>query len=193
MKKYDVIYADPPWAFRCWSKKGAAKRSAASHYDTMTMEELIALRPTIDDISAENCALFMWGTWPTMPDVMRLIDAWGFKYITCGFLWAKLTKRWEEKLTDRHFVVDRLFHFGMGYYTRANTEFCLLARRGKLGRFDDKSIRQLVIEPIREHSRKPDKVRSLIERAYPNANKIEMFARTRAEGWDVWGNETDKF
>lgn len=204
MKKYQVILADYPWPFRCWSKKGSAKRSAESHYRTLPLEEGKLLKPQIGEWCDDNCALFMWGTWPTLIECIAMAEAWGFKYKTCAFVWAKLTSKWHDRLLSFLYKrvmtmaaplsgLESLFHFGMGYYTRANTEYCLMFYRGKIGRFENKSIRQLVLAPIREHSRKPDEVHERICLAYPDENRIEMFAREKRDGWDVWGNETDKF
>lgn len=187
-EKFGVIYCDYPWAYKCWSKAGSAKRSAESHYKTMAPEKAIHLAPFIDRLADDPCAMFFWVTHPTKQQAFEVIKAWGFEYVTVAFTWAKLNKNHAHQ-SD----LDRKFFFGMGYYTRANTEECWLCRRGKLPRFENRSIRQLVLAPIREHSRKPDEVRRRIDLAYPKANKIELFARTVTPGWTSWGLETGKF
>jgi len=144
--RYGVIYCDCPWEYKVWSKKGMG-RSAAHHYDTMTTEALCAL--PVADIAAPDCMLFMWATFPNLLDCLKVIAAWGFKYKSCGFVWVKTNKK------------SPGFHVGLGYYTRANAELCLIATRGHPKRVS-KSIRQLVASPIERHSKKPDCVRDRI-------------------------------
>jgi N6-adenosine-specific RNA methylase IME4 len=173
---YQVIYADPPWSYKAWSKKGEG-RSAESHYQTMSVDDICVL--PVADLAADNCVLFMWMTWPTLKDALRVINAWGFTYKTCGFDWMKKNTK-----------SDSLF-CGMGYWTRSNTEPCLLATKGKPKR-QSASVRQPILEPRREHSRKPDCVYERIEKLV-DGPYIELFARQSRPGWDSWGNETEKF
>lgn len=192
---FKAIYADPPWRFATWNKATAVKRRAsgtnvcaAVHYDTMPFDEIAAL-PVADvaaDVAADDCALFMWISWPMLPDAMRLIDAWGFTYKTCAFDWMKARTQQIDIFRDD---ADALM--GMGYWTRANSEPCLLATRGKPKRLNA-DVRQGIIEPRREHSRKPDCVPGRIERLVEGPY-LELFARTQRPGWTVWGNQTDKF
>lgn len=181
--KFGAIYADPPWRFACWSGKGTA-RSADNHYDTMPLDEIAAL--PVADLAAEDCALFMWATWPMLPEALRLIEAWGFTYKTCGFDWMKANNRQPDMFRE-----DADVQVGMGYWTRANSEPCLLATRGKPKRLNA-DVRMGIIEPRRQHSRKPDCVHGRIERLVAGPY-LEMFARTPRKGWTVWGNQTDKF
>jgi len=181
---YGTIVADPPWRFETWSDRGKG-RAPERHYPTMRREELEAL--PVQKLAAPNCALFLWTTWPMLESALGLIRAWGFRYKTCGFLWAKVKPRYAGEL---------LFDFfnpfvGLGYWTRANSEPCLLATRGNPKRMA-RDVQQLIIEPPREHSRKPDCVRERIERLVYGPY-LELFARSRREGWDSWGNETQKF
>jgi len=178
---YQVVYADPAWSFKTWSKKGQ-DRSAESHYSTMTIDDICAL--PVSELAADDCALFLWMTWPTLPDAMRVIDAWGFTYKTCGFNWMKGDNY-------RLFVDESSLFCGMGYWTRSNTEACLLATRGKPKR-QSASVRQPIFEPRREHSRKPDCVYDRIEQLL-NGPYVELFARQRWPGWDAWGNQVGKF
>lgn len=189
---FGAILADPPWRFEVWSGETAVKRrasngtnvSAAVHYRTMAPAELQALN--VAQLAADDCVLFMWCTWPTLLEGLALIERWGFKYKTCAFDWMKAHTNQLEMFRDDG---DPLM--GLGYWTRANTEPCLLATRGKPKRIDA-SVRQGIIEPRREHSRKPDCVHDRIERLVAGPY-LELFARRRKPGWTVWGNEIDKF
>jgi N6-adenosine-specific RNA methylase IME4/predicted nucleic acid-binding Zn ribbon protein len=171
---YGVILADPPWRYRVWSRNHG-RRTAESFYPTMSSAELCALRPRVDVWAAEECALFLWVTAPVLPEALKLIEAWGFIYKTIGFTWVKVNKKNGKPFT------------GMGHYTRANAEICLLATRGK-PRVKAHDINQVISAPRREHSRKPDeqypRIMQLFEGPY-----LELFARARWQGWKVWGLE----
>lgn len=175
--KYDVILADPPWSYYSWDENtGPQGRTAAKHYNVMSVEEIAAL--PVADLAAENCALFLWAVWPDIFRAREIIRAWGFTYRTIAWVWAKLNPS------------SLGFHYGLGYYTRANTEPCLLAVKGSMPPAV-KDVQALIVSPVREHSRKPDEQYGKIDRLYPDARKIELFARKSWEGWDVWGNEVD--
>ena len=173
MKKYGLILADPPWAYRVWSKKGAG-RSAESHYPTMTIEDICAL--PVSELAAKDCILFLWVTFPTIREASSVIDAWGFQYKTVAFAWVKQNRK-----------SDSLF-WGMGYWTRANVELCLLATRGHPKRCSA-SVHQVITAPVEQHSKKPDEVRDRIVTLAGDIPRIELFARQVTPGWDVWGNE----
>lgn len=177
--KYGAIYADPPWLFRNWSAKGTG-RNAVSHYDCLDPACLASL--PVSDLAMQDCALFLWVTDPLLPRAIELIQAWGFEYKTVGFYWVKLNAK------AKH---DADYFTGMGYWTRANPEQCLLATRGKPIR-QAKDVRRLVVEGRREHSRKPDCVRERIERLV-NGPYLELFARETKPGWDCWGNQAQLF
>lgn len=189
-RKWSVIYADPPWAFKNRSELGE-ERNANQHYDTMTLEDIMAL--PVRDIAADDCILAIWVTDPTLAQAMEVIRAWGFEYRTVGFYWAKT---WED--ADLHEMHEtRSFPIGTGYITRANPEQLWIAARGeprrRIHEIDgilktDMSIRRLQFAPRGEHSRKPEKFRRLIERLY-DGPYLELFSRTRAEGWGAWGNQ----
>ena len=189
---YGVIYADPPWRFKVWNGETAVKArdssstytSANVHYHTMTMDSIAAL--PVSQLAAKDCALFLWCSWPMLQEALEIVEAWGFRYKTCAFDWMKAHARQVEMFRDD---TDALM--GMGYWTRANTEPCLLATRGKPKRLNA-DVRQGIIEPRREHSRKPDCVHERIERLVAGPY-VELFARRQRPGWDVWGNETTKF
>ena len=171
------ILADPPWQFETWSEKGMGQ---SPPYPTMTMDELQAL--DVAALAAPDSVLFMWATWPTIRHAFGLIEAWGFTYSTCGFCWTKADASQLDMFRD-----DVDVAIGTGYWTRANTEPCLLATRGK-PRQIHADVRQAIITPRREHSRKPDEIHDRIERLVAGPY-LEMFARRRRPGWMVWGNE----
>ena len=172
-KKYNIIYADPPWHYRTWRDgNGTANR----HYQTMKIEEIVAMKDTIQKISEKDCVLFLWVTFPCLLEGIKTIKEWGFKYKTCGFTWVK-----RNKVSDTWF-------FGLGHWTRANAEICLIATRGHIKRISNK-VSQVVDTHIQEHSKKPDIVRDRIVELVGDLPRIELFARQTAEGWDCWGNE----
>ena len=191
-KHFGAVLADPPWRFRTWNKATAVKRrdgkgtnvSASVHYNTMAIEDIAAL--PVADLCLDDCVLFLWVCWPMLVDAMDLIKAWGFEYKTCGFDWMKAHAGQLDFLRD-----DTVALIGMGYWTRANSEPCLLATRGKPKRLHA-DVRQGIIEPRREHSRKPDCVHERIERLVAGP-RLELFARQERKGWTAWGNETTKF
>jgi N6-adenosine-specific RNA methylase IME4 len=193
-KKYKVIYADPAWQFLTRSDRGKG-RSPEQHYACMTIDDIKAL--PVASIADDDCMLLMWITDPLLPVGLDVIRAWGFEYKTVGFTWVKLnrkdalTKALARALKGAPDWLTRAFFFGMGYWTRANPEMCLLATRGSPKRLS-RAVRQLLIAPVREHSRKPDETYGRIE-ALVGGPYIELFARTARPGWDSWGNEVNKF
>lgn len=173
--KYNIIYADPPWQYKVWSKKGNG-RSAESHYHTMIMEDIINMKNVIKNIADDNCILFLWITFPCLQEALKVIEAWGFTYKTCGFTWVKKNKK-----SDSWF-------WGMGYWTRANAELCLIATKGNIKRVSA-GVHQIIDTPIEEHSKKPNITRDKIVELIGDLPRIELFARQTVEGWDSWGNE----
>ncbi len=171
---YGVLVADPPWQFATYSVKGKG-RSAEAHYDCMTLNSIKALPVT--EWAARDCVLFLWTTDPMLPQALKVIEAWEFQYKTVGFYWAKTVKN------------GAIYPIGTGYWTRANPELCLLATRGKPKRLS-RSVRKLIVSPRREHSRKPNEVYDRVE-ALCVGPYLELFARSRREGWDSWGLESD--
>ena len=130
----------------------------------------------VQDIADDNCILFLWVTFPNLIEGIDTIEAWGFTYKTCAFNWVKRNKR------------EHSWFWGMGYWTRSNGEICLLATKGSPKRMS-KSVHQIVDEPIREHSRKPDCIRERIVELCGDLPRIELFARQKTKGWDYFGNE----
>lgn len=168
--KYDVILADPPWLFETW---GEGDRNVSNKYDLMHTDDICKIQIP----AADNAVLFMWACWPKLYDSLKVIEAWGFEYKTIAWVWVKLNSN------------SMGFFTGMGYYTRANSEPCFLATKGKPLRVADKGIQSLICSPIQEHSRKPADQYRKIEALYPNMRYLEMFARRSRPGWDVFGNE----
>lgn len=194
--KYKIIYCDPPWSFETYSDKGK-DRSAENHYQTMTLEDIKKL--PIKNIADTDAMLFMWVTFPLLDKSFEVMKAWGFTYKTCAFNWIKANKT--ADLTKIN--VQKDIKMNLGYYTRANSELCLLAeneqtdlvllgRKGKTLPRKSKAVRQVIISNIREHSRKPDEVYKGIEDLF-DGPYIELFARNERENWDCWGLEYDKF
>jgi N6-adenosine-specific RNA methylase IME4 len=171
-KRFSVIYADPPWEFKVYSGKGK-QRSADRHYDTAGLDDIASL--PIEALAAPDCALFLWAVMPELPGAIDVLRAWGFEYKTVGFTWAKQNRSGEGWFT------------GMGYWTRANAELCLLATRGSPQRLA-MDVQQLIVAPVREHSRKPDEAPPRIERLLAGPY-LELFARAERPGWTTWGNE----
>jgi N6-adenosine-specific RNA methylase IME4 len=182
-RTYQVIYADPPWSFATYSAKGKG-RSADAHYDTMTLADIKAL--PVGGWAAPNCVLLLWATDPLLPRALEVIDAWGFSYKTVGFYWAKLNKSAKHKAID-----EANFFTGLGFWTRANPEQCLLATRGHPKRAAG-NVRKLVVSPRREHSRKPEVIYDRIEALCPGPY-LEMFARSSRPGWESWGVQAGLF
>ena len=180
-KKYNIIYADPPWKY--WM---GGNRNQSKYYNCMTIEEICSL--SVLDIADDNCMLFLWVTFPILNRCFEVIKSWGFEFSTCGFVWVKGKKKFDDKQTS-FLPKDSIEDFvGCGYWTRANAELCLIGKRGSLER-KSKSVRQIVYAPVREHSRKPDETRNRIIELMGDLPRIELFARQKIDGWDCWGNE----
>jgi N6-adenosine-specific RNA methylase IME4 len=183
--KYAAILVDPPTRFETYSgatsvfARGTDAKPATVHYRTMTREDIAAL--PVGGLAADDCVLFLWSCWPTIQQSFENIARWGFSYKTCAFSWMKADP-------TAPVTVPRM---GMGYWTRANTEHCLLATRGHPKRLHA-DVRQGIIELPREHSRKPDCVHERIERLVAGPY-LELFARQTRPGWTAWGDQTAKF
>ena len=172
MKKYRIIYADPPWQYDYKAGKGVAER----HYHTMGIQELQEL--PVKQIADKDCVLFLWVTFPFLSEGLSVMESWGFQYKTCAFNWVKRNKKADS------------FYFGMGFWTRTCSEVCLLGTRGKPKRVS-KSVPQICDARIMEHSRKPDEIRERIVKLCGEVPRIELFARCRYAGWDCLGDEID--
>lgn len=197
---YKVILADIPWSFEGYSDKGDEK-NPNQHYGCMSIDDICAM--PVEALAAKDCVLFMWVTWPLMPEWTKIIDAWGFEYAGLGWEWIKY-----NPATDK-------YAFGLGYGTRKNLEPCIMVTRGnpslKKSFADDlfgagvepegvRSVRDFIHyhphdcirAPKREHSRKPDEQYQRIETMF-DGPYVELFARQAWPGWRAWGNQVDKF
>lgn len=181
--QYSCILADPPWAYRVYDKSTNhdVRGLASRHYPTMGLEAIKAL--PVGDMASRDAALFLWVTMPCLPDGIDVMRAWGFTYKTCAFSWVKLTKGGKPS-------------FGVGHYTRSNTELCLLGTKGRIRRrdaLDARNVEQVILSARRQHSRKPDAVYERIERLF-DGPKVELFARQQWPGWDTaYSHEIGKF
>lgn len=142
----------------------------------MRLEELAAL--PVSNLADTDCALFLWATFPQLPDALRLIRAWGFSYKTVAFVWLKTNRR------------SHTWFYGLGFWTRSNAEICLLATKGHPKR-QAANIHQLIVSPVERHSKKPDEARDRIVALMGDLPRIELFARQKPPGWEVWGNEVN--
>lgn len=171
-KRYHILYADPPWFYnqKQFDKDRGKPTSAAEfHYPTVRVETMAEW--DIPSICEDDCLLYMWATSPLLKDALFLGEAWGFEYKTIVFVWDKLSKN-------------------SGNYTMSNCEVVLLFKKGRIPKpRGARNVQQLHAHKSRRHSEKPDLFRKLIEMMFPTQSKIELFARQRFEGWDVWGNE----
>lgn len=175
MNKYNIIYADPPWTFKTYSNKGKG-RSPEQHYACMTIEDIKNL--PIQNIADDDCILFIWVTFPLLKEGLEVIESWGFTYKTCAFNWVKRNKK------------SPSWFWGMGYWTRSNSELCLLATKGKPKKISS-SVHQVVDTHIEKHSKKPNVVKERIVQLVGDLPRVELFARQSTEGWHIWGNEVD--
>ena len=176
MEKFNIIYADPPWKYRSRNIHSKFGGGAAAHYNLMTMEEIKNL--PINELAAENCALFLWVTFPLLDEQIKMFKEWGFTYKTLGFSWIKTNKN------------DKKPCFGVGYYTKSNCEVCLLGIKGQMKPVSNK-VSSVIISERREHSRKPDEIRDKIVELFGDIPRLELFARKKFDGWKAWGNEID--
>lgn len=192
---YRLCLMDPPWAFRTFDGANRTPtqkkfREAEDHYPTMSIADMADI--PVGDMMARDSAIAMWVVGSHYDAAIDLAARWGFSYKTDLFCWMK------QKLLD----ADQVDIFSgdippprisMGYYTRKQKEDCLLFTRGKGVKVQARDVRQVIIAPAREHSRKPVEQYDRLERLFGDVARIEMFARNTAPGWDAWGNEVGKF
>lgn len=173
MKKYQVIYADPPWSYN--DKMEGHNHGAETHYDTQSLEWICSL--PVASISEKDCVLFIWATNPLLPEALSVISSWGFKYKTVGFCWIKETPLFNTVAN-------------LGRWTMGGMKLCLIATKGSPKRVSS-SVRQIVFAERTGHSKKPNEVRKAIKELMGDVSRIELFAREKHEGWDVFGNEVE--
>ena len=175
-KKYNVVLADPPWQFTNKKTGGSLKSGSANQYQVLNETDIGRL--PVQDICADDCVLFMWWVAAKPEEALKVVKAWGFTLKTMtGFNWVKRTRNGK-------------LDFGMGFWTRAGSEMCLIATRGKPKRISA-SVRSVIIAQKRQHSQKPDGVRERIEELCGDVPRIELFARERTPEWDSWGMELE--
>lgn len=170
--KYNIILADPPWNYK--DHASADDRGAIYKYNMLSQASLCRL--PVRDIVADDAVLFLWCTFPMILEAIEVVTAWGFKYKTLGFIWVKQTK------------LGKPWHWGMGNWTRSNSEPCLIGVRGKLRRIH-KGIHQVVCSPVKRHSEKPTEVHDRIVQLMGDLPRVELFARQKMPGWDAWGDQ----
>lgn len=168
--EFKCILADPPWAFRTYVGLDLVPARGKQPYSTMSLADLRKL--PIAECAAKDCLLFMWTVSYLQPQSFELAAAWGFKHVSVAFIWDKR-------------------RIGMGYWTRQEAEICHLFKRGKPPRLSS-GVHQMIREPRREHSRKPDSQYERIE-ALCGGPRLELFARQSRNGWHAWGNQTGLF
>lgn len=175
--KFNIIYADPPWFYNARNNPNTKfSRGVYSHYDTMTTEQICKI--PVSQIADTNCALILWVTFPRLKDGMAVMEAWGFRYVTVAFNWFKTDKK------------ENPF-FGVGYYTKSNSEIALLGIKGKMKPISN-YVSQVVVSNRQEHSKKPEIVRDKLVELFGDLPRIELFARNAVDGWKCLGNEIDR-
>lgn len=171
-KKYQVIYADPPWSYQ---NGGVPQGGVDAQYKTMTLQDIKDL--PVSDIAEDTSVLMLWATFPQLREALEVMEAWGFKYKTLGFSWLKTNK-------------DGSPFFGIGYYARSNQEVCLLGVKGKAHSLVvSNKVSSFVSTYKTRHSEKPQIFRDKIVELFGDRPRVELFARQKTDGWDVWGNE----
>ena len=192
---YRAICADPPWHFRARTalrkSNWTSRRDAEKHYPVMGIDDIAAL--PVGDLAARDAHLFLWITGPILVEGKHLpiLKAWGFRPSAIAFAWIKLKRSFNANQLRVLPTAEADLHVGLGLTTRKNAEFCLLARRGNAKRIS-KKVREVILAPVREHSRKPDEAYARIQE-YCAGPYLELFARQDRPGWDSWGNEVGKF
>lgn len=174
--QFGVILADPPWRFATFDGKSSVATQAADPYATMSLENIKSMPMAFT--GATDCALIMWATAPLLPQAFEVMRAWGFTFKTAG-AWAKQSSTGQK------------WAFGTGYVFRSAAEFFLVGVRGR-PKVKSRSVRNLIVAPIREHSRKPDDMHAMCEALFEGPY-LELFARESRPGWTTWGNQATKF
>lgn len=170
--KYSIIYADPPWLYK--DQKNNDPRLGGITYPVMSLEDIKSI--PVSNICKKDCALFLWVTMPMLKEGLEVIEAWGFKYITCAFCWVKQNPK------------NNGIYSGLGHWTNGNAELCLFAKKGSPKRVN-KNVKQIILAHRKRHSEKPDEIRERIVNLMGNKSRIELFARKKVKGWHCWGNE----
>ncbi|GAB5431266.1 MAG: MT-A70 family methyltransferase [Epibacterium sp.] len=172
--RYGLIMADPPWSYENWSAKGDHKNASAK-YDCIGLDDIKGMQ--VGHLAAESCVLWLWATNPLLDKAFEVMEAWGFQFKTAGH-WSKKTSGGKQA-------------FGTGYILRCAGEPFLIGTVGnpKTAR----NVRSVIEGPVREHSRKPEEAFAAAEALCGDVPRLELFSRQERTGWDVFGNEVDKF
>lgn len=174
MGKYQIIYADPPWSYQ---NGGVPQGGVDAQYDTMKLQDIKNL--PVSGIADNPSVLMLWATFPQLPEAIEVMKSWGFRYKTLGFSWLKTNK-------------DGTPFFGIGYYAKSNCEVCLLGVKGNAHSLvKSNSVSSVILHPKTRHSEKPAIVRDKIVELFGDLPRVELFARQKVDGWDVWGNEVE--
>jgi len=171
--KYSILYCDPAWDYdnRIQHNGNETTGSAVYHYPTMKLEDMKKLN--IAEITEKDALMFMWSSSPHLPQAIELMQYWGFEYKTIAFVWDK------QRVNP-------------GYYTMSQCEVCLVGKKGRIpSPRGAKNAKQFLSQMRGRHSEKPSEIRDRITQMFPTQSKIELFARQKTEGWDVWGNEVE--
>lgn len=180
-KKYQIIYADPPW--RHSSHRGNTEKAKSNgmwglaefNYKTMTQKDIENY--PVQKLADENCMLFLWSTFPMLQQALDVMKAWGFKYRTIAFVWVKQNKGG-----------TKIKPYGLGHYTLSNCEVVLLGKKGKFQR-KARNVQQVILSPVSKHSEKPSEIRDRIVDLCGDIPRVELFARERVKGWNAKGNQ----
>ncbi len=175
-EKYQIVYADPPWKTKTFKEKKDGLISRDLPYVQMTDIEIAEL--PVESLVADDAILFMWCIDSRIPKIAELMKSWGFNYKCVGFVWGKKAKTTEG------------FNGGFSSYTKRDCEFCFIGTRGKYLNLK-RSVNQILLEPKDAHSKKPNEIKDRILDLCGDLPRLEMFARSSTEGWDVFGNEVD--
>jgi len=198
---YRTILIDPPWKYETRSDAGQG-RSAGRHYKTMTFDELAAL--PVADLAMPDALVAIWVTDTHLVQGIELMKAWGIEYSTIGFVWLKTNQKTDPErlnrvaeqlqLLESEAAMETLFFMGMGHWTRANPEICLLGKFGDPSRLKSATnVRSIIVEPLREHSRKPDAIYTRLRRLHPGPG-ADLFGRLQGDDyWDVFGDQAGLF
>lgn len=186
MKKYQIILADPPWLYA--DRKSCDPKLGGFKYSPMKLEDICTL--PVQAIADKDCALALWVTMPMLKEGLRVIEAWDFKYITCLFNWIKLNPSGSIGKNEKDIILKKGIYSGLGHWVNGNSELCLFGKKGKPKRYE-KNVKQIQIYPRARHSQKPPEIRNELVKLFGDLPRIELFAREKTEGWDVWGNECE--
>jgi len=168
-KKYQIIYADPPWAYR---NMGNIQATANAHYSTMKNDDICEL--PIQNLADDNCILFLWATFPKIKEALDVIKAWGFEYKT-NLVWVKSKSNYGK----------------LGFYVYGQHELLLIGTKGSMLPSGEKP-KSIIYGENNKHSRKPQSVYEMIEQMYPGLKYVELFSRNNREGWEMWGNQINE-